>query len=436
MSNSDSTVDNWSTNILSTWLGKRMPFGLYYYFVSEKDIENLQGVIGNCNAIISCYFTNFFEETDFELSELPYDVERFGKAVGSINANPNVYRISTIEAFEKKLGIFKKYKPVKRSIYKSYVNESRLLNFPYSYAMLSDGINRPIEIRYHDIIDNKNQIIIKMRSTISDKGTSSFLIEGYKGDSTGVMELNLLGAPVEIPTTSSAYANFSSTQKASYEQNYFNNMQALSQQSVFKNEELNLQEEIGRKSLGMGLINSGVSIAGGNLVGGLLGATSSLLNYENSNDTRNLAYSQNHRNFSLMQKNLMGSKNAMIKDLTNTPKSVISTGSDVLFNILNARAKIQLFRYTITQEYRERLTDYFTQFGYAQNRVMNVNLRSRKNFNYIKTVGCNIIAKEGKTIPKEHLSRLRELFDNGITIWHMDRNDGFLNYYYDNKEVY
>lgn len=435
MSITGSTVDNWSTNILSAWLGKKIPYGLYYYFVGENNIDDLQGIIGNCNAIVSCYFTNFFNSSDFSMAKIPYDVERFGKAVGSLDNTPVVYRITTIETFEKKLGIFKKYNPPERSIYKSYVNESRLLNFPYSYAMLSDGINRPFEIKYHDITGYKNDIIIKMRSTISDKGTSSFYIDGYKGDSTGVMEMNLLGAPLEIPTTSSAYANFSSTQKASYEQNYFNNMQSLTQQSVFKNEELNMQDNIANKKLGMDLINSGISGLGGNIMGGILGATSSLLDYSNSNSMRELSRSQTHRNYALLQKNLMGSKNAMVKDLTNTPKSVISTGSDVLFNILNSRSKIQLFRYTITQEFRERLTDYFTQFGYAQNRVMEVNLRSRKNFNYIKTVGCNIVAKKNKSIPKEHLLKLRGIFDNGIRIWHMDRNDGFLNYEFDNVEV-
>lgn len=435
MSITESTIDYWSTNILSTWLGKKMPYGLYYYFVGEKDINDLQGIIGNCNAIVSCYYTNFFQESDFSLAKLPYDVNRFGKAIGALDNTPYVYRISTIESFEKKLGIFKKYTPPKRNIFKSFVNESRLLNYPYSYAMLSDGINRPVEIRYHDIINLNNDIVIKMRSTISDKGTGSFYIDGYKGDSTGVMEMNLLGSPLEIPTTSSAYANFSSTQKASYEQNYFNNMQSLTQQSVFKNEELDMQSTIANRRLGMDLINSGISGLTGNILGGVLGATSSILDYANSDAMRDLSRSQAHRNFSLLQKNLMGSKNAMVKDLTNTPKSVISTGSDVLFNILNSRGKIQLFRYTITQEYKERLTDYFTQFGYAQNRVMRVNLRSRKNFNYIKTVGCNIVSKKGKTIPKEHLSKLREIFDNGITIWHMDRNDGFLNYEYDNVEV-
>ena len=88
---------------------------------------------------------------------------------------------------------------------------------------------------------------------------------------------------------------------------------------------------------------------------------------------------------------------------------------------------------TATTTYLEKLGNYFALFGYKQNRIMNINTKSRYYYNYVKTVGVNL---SGNEIPRSHFEELQEIFNNGVTIWHTFR-DGVKvgDYQYDNVEI-
>ena len=53
-------------------------------------------------------------------------------------------------------------------------------------------------------------------------------------------------------------------------------------------------------------------------------------------------------------------------------------------------------------------------FGYKTNRVKVPNITGRKTFNFVKTIDCNIDA----SIPQDHLNKIRNIFNSGITLWH------------------
>jgi hypothetical protein len=55
-------------------------------------------------------------------------------------------------------------------------------------------------------------------------------------------------------------------------------------------------------------------------------------------------------------------------------------------------------------------------YGYKLNEVKTPNLRSRQHFNFIQTVGANI---QGN-IPGDDIEKLKNIFNNGITLWHGD----------------
>lgn len=440
--------DNWSTNTPTSGIDKNIPLGMYFYFVDESELDNIGGVIGNCNAITSCWFTPIFEQNDFDLARVPYDTERFGKAQGSLDDTPNVYRITSINSNVKELGRFKKYevnRPERR--YRDYRNESRLLNYPYAYSMISDNINLPLEVRYHEIFPydyTKNEFEIACNGMVTDKGSYSIFVRGNKGDEEGNMEGLTSASPTEIPVASSAYAQWSSTQKATTNQNLMANIQSLSQANSFTQESIDLSRRQGGVNTLLGIggnvagaIGSGLSLNLGGVASNIVGGLQTGIQYGQQMQQLNLKSDHSHRAFSLGQQQAIGSKNAMIKDLNNTPRSMMSTGSDVLFSLKRSRAEIKLYRYKVTSVYAQRLGDYFAMFGYKQNKVMFPNLRSRRDYNYIQTMGANITSKPNRRrIPKDHLRRLSEIFDNGITIWHIDRNGGlFQDYSYDNTEI-
>lgn len=69
---------------------------------------------------------------------------------------------------------------------------------------------------------------------------------------------------------------------------------------------------------------------------------------------------------------------------------------------------------SIKAEYARCIDEFFTQFGYKCNRVKVPNITGRRNWNYVKTVGCYI---DGD-IPQADMEELKALFDRGITFWH------------------
>ena len=84
-------------------------------------------------------------------------------------------------------------------------------------------------------------------------------------------------------------------------------------------------------------------------------------------------------------------------------------------------------RYTIKYDFAERIDDYFDMYGYLTNRVKTPNLNNRPKWNYVKTIGANILG----SIPQMDLQEIKEMFDNGLTLWH-DTNT-FLDYSQNNR---
>lgn len=68
----------------------------------------------------------------------------------------------------------------------------------------------------------------------------------------------------------------------------------------------------------------------------------------------------------------------------------------------------------IKQEYAKVADQYFSMYGYKVNTVKVPSLTGRRYWNYVKTIDANV---EGD-IPQEDLEIVRQMFDNGVTLWH------------------
>lgn len=69
---------------------------------------------------------------------------------------------------------------------------------------------------------------------------------------------------------------------------------------------------------------------------------------------------------------------------------------------------------SIKSEYAQIIDNYFSMFGYKVNIVKTPNITGRRNWNYVKTVGCYIEAD----IPQDDLQSIKDMFNNGVTFWH------------------
>lgn len=73
-----------------------------------------------------------------------------------------------------------------------------------------------------------------------------------------------------------------------------------------------------------------------------------------------------------------------------------------------------IYKKVIKQEYAKIIDDYFTMFGYKVNSLKIPNITGRQNWNYVKTIDCNF----NGNIPQIDLNIIRNMFNNGVTLWH------------------
>ena len=388
-----------------TWNTKLGDFytGMYYYMLGGDlnnfgNADNTQ-ILGNCPAIESIIVTPFLDPytLPIRLTKIPYDIKRFGSTSDNtrcgLTEDAYVFRINNQcrHFIEKDISTFKPYPNLGevRTTERNWRNESKLYQFPYSYAMLCDHFNPPLVIKYN-YLENKDTNKVKGVFTLSDKCTYKLYIEGYKGDNVGNMESLTSNASLQLPVTSSAYSQFLATSRSSFVAN---------------------NESVLRDSLIGGATNIASNLAMGNVVGAIGSALKTGVNTYNN-----------------IQQSM-----AKISDLMSTPRTVKSMGNDTVFSLTNSNSKIELIRYRISNQFLKKIGDFFAMYGYKQNKIMRVNTRSRYYYNYVKMLDCNIV---GKNISKEHLYKIKKIFENGVTIWHVDR-DGVkpLDYSLDNVEV-
>lgn len=110
----------------------------------------------------------------------------------------------------------------------------------------------------------------------------------------------------------------------------------------------------------------------------------------------------------------IGNTLAQIHQAKTTPdqaKGDIATGD---FTFAYPRNIISFYKMSVRPEYARIIDEYFNMYGYATHRVKKPNITGRRNWNYVKTVGCYIQTNA----PQEDVQELEEMFNRGITIWH------------------
>ena len=91
-----------------------------------------------------------------------------------------------------------------------------------------------------------------------------------------------------------------------------------------------------------------------------------------------------------------------------------SNGSTVTgFLSSNRLLDFYFLKQCITREYAKIIDDYFTMFGYAQNKCMTPNMNVRPHWTFVKTLGCSI----NGNLPADDAAKIEQIFDNGVRFW-------------------
>ena len=104
-----------------------------------------------------------------------------------------------------------------------------------------------------------------------------------------------------------------------------------------------------------------------------------------------------------------------------------ANAGDVNFTI--GANRYHAYRMTIKKEYAQIIDNFFQMYGYKVNTLKVPNITGRSNWNYVKLINPNI---EGY-IPQEDLEEVKQMFTNGITLWHTTTH--FLDYSQNNSII-
>ena len=261
------------------------------------------------------------------------------------------------------------------------VDESKLLMYPYTVTVLDDFKGNRVEIK-NEFIEG-NDLTILTKGSLGTSNHTSYGVKGYNINGSNfsnviVNESSLINSnPSDVPIINDMLTAFLQGNKNSI-QNQRN--------SVMFNGVMNaIGSTISGVSAGANKNPIGVAQAG---VSGVQGAGDTVLK-------------------------LQGIQ-AKQDDIGNIPPQIAKMGTNTAYSYGNQYRGVFVIKKQIKPEYRRILGDFFKMYGYKTNEVKIPNFRTRQNWNYVQTESCVITGN----FNNEDLQELKNIFDNGITLWH------------------
>lgn len=296
--------------------------------------------------------------------------------------------------------LYVKSVPTYQTLYKNYgdkyagftsVTESKLLMYPYTVTVLSDLKGNHQEIK-NEMIDSSD-LSITVKGSLGTSNKVSYNVRNYLMQETGLDHSEEAAIQTGIINNNPNDVPIISDLLAAYLQGNRNSLQNQQNQIMWNG--------IGNMFSGFagGVGSAGLSKRMGvSPMGAVANGVGDMVN----------SFADTYFQIQGMM--------AKQKDLDTMPPQLSRLGNNTAFDYGNDIKGLYIIKKEITSEYRKKLTDYFKMFGYKLNELKTPNLKSRQHFNYIQTVGANITGN----VPQDDLNRIKEMFNNGVTLWHGD----------------
>lgn len=275
----------------------------------------------------------------------------------------------------------------------------KLRTYPYLYIGFNPQNGSQKIYRYEDFANGSPSF--KIISEINPNPTVQFIPQNYRGQTGDSLSDN---------------ASMNGYPTISYKNDVFNTWLAQNSEIV----SLQMQQEAFNYEVNA--IKSGAGVIGDIAkmmtpdLGSMLSGFSGFVN----RGTDLIATEKNH-DFYIKQQMAQIEKQKLLPDNASLSSSNATLLGYGLFsqNIFT--------RYNIKREFAERIDKFFDMYGYLTNTVKIPNLNNRPNWNYVKTIGANILGN----IPQYDLQAIKDIFDSGVTLWHNPST--FLDYSQNNR---
>lgn len=390
-----------------------MEGALHYYFLDANQLAKYS-TIGNVaippvEAVVNVAYTPYITREDLQLREVQLDTERF-PFYGKDFTVPNYYlRIQTglgSQNFIKELGSIKAYKVNRKGGNKfHWSNEGKLWQYPFCYMALTDGLDKEIKL-YSHLFNNQTGVTKVMVNTpINNMGIYSLYLNEYSGFNVyhRHMTTNVMDNAKNIPITSNPYTTFMA-----------NNQNQISIQK--------------KQAITEGAIGATSGIVSG-VIGGITAfATAGTVGIQDVAGGIEKTVTSGVNAYYAVKGAI-----AQERDMSNASNTLADFGTDVIFNKWNGNGSLTLYRLRQPDYIMDKIGTFFHMYGYAQNKLMEVNVRNRYYYNYIKTTEANL---KSNGIPRSDLEEIINIYNQGVTIWHVDREGVTVgDYSMDNREV-
>lgn len=375
---------------------------LALYCKSRSELESVGGSvtenimpdtvsIPSVEHVISCHYFPYLTKDDLNLWVTEVDTNRLQLPVASSGTKhgTSLNRIRNVKVSGqlKDVATFPKYIVKNTTIGGkwSWQNEGKLWLPPYTYIMIDDGLSEPFKIYPNLITDNQTNFTVRVRHSLNHLGIYTLFVSNYMGDGEGLLNGHTVNG-LRLPNASHVYSDYMNQNRNQIKQ---------AQNERFLN-----------TVIGMGMVANGVLTKNpATLMTGGMSLMSSV-----HGENRQLAQE---------------------RDLMNSGNRLTCEGSDVIHGLqITNGLTARYMQYP--EEVMERIGTHFHLYGYTQQKLMDVNWKSRKYFNYVKTNGVNLSVTH---CHKKHLEVLKSIFNQGVTIWHMENGAVVGDYSKDNVEV-
>lgn len=261
----------------------------------------------------------------------------------------------------------------------------KLLTFPYNYLLVSNNIGQNAILHYEKFSDNSN-CTFTVKGVINPGCSINITPTNYNGSASSDIDAIQLGKFPICNFQNDMYTNWLTQ----------NSINVLG--TTISSDDINIAS-----SVLSGVAGVGVGIATGNPLGIALGAMSGAQGISGA----------------LMSK----------KQHNMIPTTVSGSLNSGDVNVASGNNTFHYYKMSIKQEYAKIIDDFFTMYGYQVNSLKVPNITGRTNWNYVKTLECNLIG----SLPESAVEELKTIFNNGVTIWHNPTT--FLDYSQSNSIV-
>lgn len=370
--------DNQTLSVTGTPTGQYVnstPSGLYHLILGVN-----QSVVVSARSIINLYDEAGLSDAIKNVYILPRDLIGDVTAVtlSTMGSAPTPYQSVGVYMPNNSTGVTSlgTFTKARATSIRGYVpKNNKVLCWPYNYLNVSNNAGTTMPYHYEDFSGN---VSFRVEGVMCPSGSIKAVPLDYKfiTANENAYDYSISGAKYPICSWSTdAYTNW------------------LTQNGV------NMQAQWTNTLIG-GALDIAKGVGQGAIYGGPVGAGvgAGLSALQAGAELINVAREQH------MQK----SQANMIADQA---RGNLNAG-DIVWSKL--KSQFSFIPMSIKPEVARCIDEFFSQFGYKCNRVKVPNITGRRNWNYVKTVGCYIEAD----IPQDDLAEIKSMFDRGITLWH------------------